>query len=166
MSQILVIYYINPLVRNITSARSGKSPGAPEIKSSTSSTNILSSKNSSAKASMNKGLNVIPLKNLNSQRENQNALQSNYNTNSEKPKADRFSPRPKDLKISSNVSPRQKIAPSSTKNTGASDKVNFESKYTNKIYSNLTNNLMHKSPSPRPHDSTKNSKLSPDQKNK
>ena len=105
---------------------------------------------SSSKGINSKGLNVIPIKNLNIQRENITG-QSNFNP-SDKLKLDRLSPKPKDTKVTSGigsgVSPRSKLSPTSAKNV-ISDKSNYDSKYSNKIYTNITNNLMHKSPSPK-----------------
>ncbi len=91
-----------------------------------------------------KGVNVIPIKPLNSNREN-NLLMNNIN---DRIKQDRFSPKPKDLKITATaISPKQKLIPSSTKQT--TEKVSFETKYSSKIYKDLTNNMLHKSPSPK-----------------
>ena len=91
-----------------------------------------------------KGVNVIPIKPLNSNREN-NLIMTNLN---DRIKPDRFSPKPKDLKITvTAISPKQKLLPSTTKQT--SEKVAFETKYSSKIYKDLTSNMTHKSPSPK-----------------
>ena len=90
-----------------------------------------------------KGVNVIPIKPLNT-REN-NLISNNLN---DRIKADRFSPKPKDIKITTTAfSPKQKLMPSSTKPT--TEKIAFETKYSSKIYKDITNNMAHKSPSPK-----------------
>ena len=93
-----------------------------------------------------KGINIIPLKIINSQREfspnsnlkNINTMNTQYN---EKGQAERFSPKPKDVRIPANVSPKN-ITPYSTKNT--TEKLN----YGNKIIP-IIGNVSNKSPSPK-----------------
>lgn len=113
-----------------------------------------------------KQMNVIPLKTLNSNRENNQNINTNTNffTNTERIPSDRFSPKPRDIKITThNMSPKQKNIPMSTKNTTIeSNKIPFEPKYSNKIFNNINNNLMHKSPSPKHNEPQKLTKKSPD----
>jgi len=114
-----------------------------------------------------KGLNIIPLKNLNNQREQSpNNYTSNLanNNNNERPYMDRFSPKPKDVRIpNSNISPKNNyMIPSSTKNV--TEKINFDNKFGNRIYT--TNiNINNKSPSPKHMDFiSRLTKKSPDTK--
>jgi hypothetical protein len=123
---------------------------SPESKSNVSSKNIVvvnTASNLEKKPTI-KALNVIPIKPLNSHRETTNPLATF--TQDIRTKTDRFSPKPKDVKINAmNVSPKQKIVPQTTK---LNEKITFETKYSNKIYTNLTSNLVHKSPSPKPNE--------------
>jgi hypothetical protein len=109
-----------------------------------------------------KGINIIPIKNIQSHRE---AAQTsnNYFTNDRIPD-NRFSPKPRDLKIpSSNLSPNQgqrsKLIPIANKNlvTGvtSSNQVGFDNKISNRILTNIINNINNKSPSPKHYDSSK-----------
>jgi hypothetical protein len=109
-----------------------------------------------------KGINIIPIKNIQSHRE---AAQTsnNYFTNDRIPD-NRFSPKPRDLKIpSNNLSPNQgqrsKLIPIANKNlvTGvtSSNQVGFDNKISNRILTNIINNINNKSPSPKHYDSSK-----------
>jgi hypothetical protein len=121
---------------NINSTKQVTSP------TTTSSTTKVST------SSTGKGLNIIPLKGSNLSKEQANTNTHFYSTN-EKVSNDRLSPKPRDLKITqSNLSPKQKQIPLSTKNANET-KTGFDAKYSNKVYANITNNLMHKSPSPK-----------------
>jgi len=128
-----------------------------------SSTTVSTSSNNVIKSSTGKPLNIIPIKNLNSQREVTNISPNNYFSNNERIPNDRFSPKPRDIKITaSNLSPNQKnkLIPASTKSQTTQNVTNntgFDTnKYSNKVYTNITNNLMHKSPSPKHNDNTSN----------
>jgi hypothetical protein len=137
------------IARSMTSK---KSP-SPESKTTISSKNLVvvnSTANLEKKPAV-KALNVIPIKPLNSHREN-NPLTTTF-TSEIRSKTDRFSPKPKDVKITAmNVSPKQRLIPQTTK---LNDKITFETKYSNKIYTNLTRDLIHKSPSPKPNENKK-----------
>lgn len=85
---------------------------------------------------MGKGLNIIPLKNMNNVREHSPNYLGNLNNN------ERISPKNKDLKLpNTNLSPKNHYMPTSTKNT--TEKINFEMKFGSRI------NLNNKSPSPK-----------------
>lgn len=141
-------------------------PHLNNIKTSTSPDSIKTSPNNKSQTKVVKGLNIIPIKNLNSNREaipinTTNYFSNNHNNSNDKISSDRFSPKPKDIKITaSNMSPKSKMMPLSSRNN-----VGFDStKYSNKIYANITNNLMHKSPSPKHSDLKNISKKSPEVK--
>jgi len=111
-----------------------------------------------------KGLNIIPLRNLTNHREQSPGNYNNTGNNNEKSHIDRLSPKPKDVRIpNTNISPKNLYGmPSSTKNVN--DKINFENKFGNRIYTNL-NNISNKSPSPKHMDFiTRLTKKSPDTK--
>jgi hypothetical protein len=122
-----------------------------KLSPSPDSRNIIPSKNitiSSSNGDRKKGINVIPIKPLNANKDN---YVSNFNP-IDKIRIDRFSPKPKDIKISgTNVSPRQKLSPVSQL-PQRSEKITFDSKYSNKLYKELASNLMNKSPSPKQSD--------------
>jgi hypothetical protein len=127
----------------ITLDKINKSSLSPESRNVIPSKNITI--NSSVEKKVNKGINVIPIKPLNINKDNN--LISNFSSN-EKHRIAGFSQKPKDVKITaSNISPRQKLSPVSQL-PKRSEKVVFESKYSNKIYKDITS--MHKSPSPKP----------------
>lgn len=136
-----------------------KNSTSPENVKSTTTTRI----GTATKTTTNgKGLNIIPIKNLVLQKEQGGITMTHgFNNNpSERLAKDRFSPKPRDLKITStNLSPKQKLITTSSKNVNAN--VGFDTtRYTNKIYANITS-AMHKSPSPRPFDRNNLLKKSP-----
>jgi hypothetical protein len=95
------------------------------------------------KFSSSKGLNIIPLKALNSARETNEKLNEKF-----------ISPRLKDFKLPlNNLSPanRSKLLPITNKNGVTTNApVGFETnKYSNKVYENIIGNLKNKSPSPK-----------------
>jgi hypothetical protein len=106
-----------------------------------------------------KGLNIIPIKNIQSHREG--ATTNNYFTNNERIPDNRFSPKPRDIKITtSNLSPNQgtrgKLIPIANKPLVTSgNQVGFETnKLSNRILTNIINNINNKSPSPKHSDAT------------
>lgn len=143
--------------------KNSKEPNLTTIENKTLASNNSSSNlnnkiginSSSSKGINTKGLNVIPIKNLNIHRENITNT-TNFNSNSnDKSKLDRLSPKPKEKLITtgigSNISPRNKLSPTSNKNI-TNEKVGIDNKYSSRIYANISSNLAHKSPSPKPHD--------------
>jgi len=106
-----------------------------------------------------KGLNIIPLKGLSSQRENTTTNNYYSTSNNDKISSDRLSPKPRDLKITSNnLSPNHKgkLVTSSKNVPQTNSNQGFDtSKYTNKIYTNIQSSLTNKSPSPKHSDTSK-----------
>jgi hypothetical protein len=115
-----------------------------------------------------KGINIIPIKNIQSHRE-ATQTSNNYFSNNDRIADNRFSPKPRDVKIpSSNLSPSQgqrgKLIPIANKNlvsgnasnTGSSQNaVGFDNKISNRILTNIINNINNKSPSPKHYDSSR-----------
>jgi hypothetical protein len=117
------------------------------------------------KGVVSKGLNIIPIKNIQSHREGMGGIATNNYFNNDRIPDNRFSPKPRDIKIASNyLSPNQgqksKLIPISTKpaitSNVAHNQIGFETnKISNKILTNIINNINNKSPSPKHFDSTK-----------
>jgi hypothetical protein len=103
----------------------------------------------SSKSSSAKGLNVIPIKPLNSNRENMTGT-GYYSNNADKI----ATPKLKDGKIpipNSNQNSKNKLIPITTRNPTSNNNQNIfdKAKYSNKTHENIFLNLKHKSPSPK-----------------
>ncbi len=135
----------NSLIKDEQKMKLTKLSPSPDSRNYIPSKNITI--NSSNGDNKKKGINVIPIKPLNTNKDN---YVSNFNP-IDKIKIDRFSPKPKDVKITAtNISPRQKLSPVNQL-PQRSEKVMFDSKYS-KLYNGLSSNLIHKSVSPKQSD--------------
>lgn len=151
-----------------TTNKGSNSPEARKNIGTSPTTNLINKNNNTEKSQAGnindnrkmptgKGLNIIPLRNMNNLREHSPTY--NSNNNNDRQLGDRISPKIRDMKIpNTNLSPKNIYMPSSTKNS-TSEKIQFEMKFGNKL------NMNNKSPSPKHMDFiSRLNKKSPDSK--